>query len=277
MSESDAALQDQRDWPSQGFAQRLGSRIERHVMRSAVDMLDERGTELDTIERDLQRREADVTERLAQTEAQEAELEHRERRLGELGAGDIQGQPRIDHLDSPARPGGSRAGPGPAESRQELAAAHEQGARIAGEDQASGGGRAPPPAHAGRHHPARISVLVEESASSGNRMKSSVGAPTRSRRASKGSCARPSPRRARASRRRIRGRPPHSARLAGEAASGRSRSARRSSRSPIRLVECRPCLESLRRTRSRRRVELRTAEASGTPCRPRGPQARAAG
>ena len=29
------------------FRQRLGSRIERHVMRSAVDMLDERGTELE--------------------------------------------------------------------------------------------------------------------------------------------------------------------------------------------------------------------------------------
>lgn len=126
MPESDAAFQDQHDWPSQGFRQRLGSRIERHVMRSAVDMLDERGTELDTIERDLQRREADVIERLAQAEAHEAELEHRERRLGEIGAGDIQGQPRIDHLIRQLDRAEAALGQIRVEARQELAAAHEQ-------------------------------------------------------------------------------------------------------------------------------------------------------
>jgi chromosome segregation ATPase len=80
------------------FRQRLGSRIERHVLRNAVDMLDERGTELDAVDRDLQRREADLRERTAQAEAQETDVVHRERRLAELGADHISGQPRIDHL-----------------------------------------------------------------------------------------------------------------------------------------------------------------------------------
>ena len=44
------------------FRQRLGSRIERHVMRSAVDMLEDRGAELDGVERELRSR---VSSRLA--------------------------------------------------------------------------------------------------------------------------------------------------------------------------------------------------------------------
>ena len=72
--------------PDTSFRQRLGSRIERHVLRSAVDILDERGTELDTVDRDLQQRESDLRERSEQAAAQEADVEHRERRLAELGA-----------------------------------------------------------------------------------------------------------------------------------------------------------------------------------------------
>ena len=84
--------------PDDTFRQRLGSRLERHVMRSAVDMLDERGNEIDGIDQELQRREADLVERFVQVEAQETALEHRERRLAEVGAQDLAGQPRIDHL-----------------------------------------------------------------------------------------------------------------------------------------------------------------------------------
>jgi ribonucrease Y len=130
MSDSDAAVEDQHDWPAQGFRQRLGSKIERHVMRSAVDMLDERGTELDSIERDLQSREAEVIERLAQAEVQEAELEHRERRLAELGAEDIHGQPRIDHLIRQLDRAEAALSQVRAEARNELAAAHEQAQEL---------------------------------------------------------------------------------------------------------------------------------------------------
>jgi hypothetical protein len=107
------------------FRQRLGSRIERHVMRSAVDMLDERGTELDTVERELQRRETNLIERTAKAKEQESELEHRERRLAELGADDISGQPRIDHLIRQLDRAEVALGQFRAEARQELATAQE--------------------------------------------------------------------------------------------------------------------------------------------------------
>ncbi len=112
------------------FRQRLGSRIERHVMRSAVDMLDERGAELDAVERELEHRETDATERLAKANAQEAELEHRERRLAELGAGDIVGQPRIDHLIRQLDRAEAALGEVRAEARNELAASHEQAQEL---------------------------------------------------------------------------------------------------------------------------------------------------
>jgi len=112
------------------FRQRLGSRIERHVMRSAVDMLDERGAELDAVERELESREADLTSRDASAAAQEAELEHRERRLEELGAGDIQGQPRIDHLIRQLDRAEAALGEARTEARHELAAAHEQAREL---------------------------------------------------------------------------------------------------------------------------------------------------
>lgn len=98
MADSDAAKHDEDDWPAQGIRQRLGSRIERHVLRSAVDMLDERGTELDTIERDLVKREQSVAERLSQVSAEESQLERREHRLAELGMQDLDSTRKIDHL-----------------------------------------------------------------------------------------------------------------------------------------------------------------------------------
>jgi chromosome segregation ATPase len=112
------------------FRQRLGSRIERHVMRSAVDMLEERGAELDTVERELQTREADLIERFSQVEIQETDLEHRERRLAELGAADIEGQPRIDHLIRQLDRAEAALGQVRAEARHELAAAHEQAREL---------------------------------------------------------------------------------------------------------------------------------------------------
>jgi uncharacterized protein (DUF3084 family) len=112
------------------FRQRLGGRIERHVLRSAVDMLDERGTELDAVDRDLQQREADLADRLAKAAAEEAEVEHRERRLAELGAGDISGQPRIDHLIRQLDRAEAVLGHVRAESTQELAAAHEHAREL---------------------------------------------------------------------------------------------------------------------------------------------------
>ena len=89
MADSDAATHKEPDWPAQGVRQRLGSRIERRVLRSAVDMLDERGTDLDSIERKLVEREQNIAERLSAAEAEEAELSHRERRLVEIGATDL--------------------------------------------------------------------------------------------------------------------------------------------------------------------------------------------
>lgn len=112
------------------FRQRLGSRIERHVMRSAVDMLDERGAELDTVERELETREADVRERLAKADAEEAELVHRERRLEELGAGDLAGQPRIDHLIRQLDRAEAALSELRGEARKELLAAHEQAQEL---------------------------------------------------------------------------------------------------------------------------------------------------
>jgi chromosome segregation ATPase len=129
MSDSDAA-REQHDWPAQGLRQRLGSRIERHVMRSAVDMLDERATELDAIEHELDKRETDVSERLARAEAQEADVEHREHRLAELGLEHIQGQPRIDHLIRQLDRAEAALSQVRSESRQELAAAHEQATEL---------------------------------------------------------------------------------------------------------------------------------------------------
>jgi uncharacterized protein (DUF3084 family) len=108
------------------FRQRLGSRIERHVMRSAVDMLDERGAELDAVERELESREAELAGRHTAAETQEAQLEHRERRLQELGAGDIQGQPRIDHLIRQLDRAEAALGQVRAEARHEVAAAEQQ-------------------------------------------------------------------------------------------------------------------------------------------------------
>ena len=110
--------------------QRLGSRIERHVMRSAVDMLDERGTELDAVERELETREDDLRRRHTEAETQEAELEHRELRLDELGAGDIQGQPRIDHLIRQLDRAEAALSQVRTEARNELAAAHEQAQQL---------------------------------------------------------------------------------------------------------------------------------------------------
>lgn len=110
--------------------QRLGSRIERHVMRSAVDMLDERGAELDAVERELEGREADLSKRHEAAETQEADLEHRERRLEELGAGDIQGQPRIDHLIRQLDRAEAAVSQVRAEARHEIAAAHEQAEQL---------------------------------------------------------------------------------------------------------------------------------------------------
>ena len=75
MTDSDAAAtHEEHDWPAQGVRHRLGSRIERRVLRSAVDMLDERGTDLDSIERKLVEREQNLAERLSAAEAEEAEL-----------------------------------------------------------------------------------------------------------------------------------------------------------------------------------------------------------
>jgi ribonuclease Y len=126
--------QSEDGWPAQGIRARLGSRLERHVMRSAVDMLDERGTELDGFDRDLLRRERELQERFAQAEALEREVEHRERRLAELGADDLPGQPRIDHLIRQLDRTEEALGQVRAEARRELATAeqeaHELKARI---------------------------------------------------------------------------------------------------------------------------------------------------
>jgi hypothetical protein len=130
MSDSDAAFRGQRAWPSQGLRQRLGSWLERHVMRSAVDMLDERGAELDTLDRELQEREADLAERFDLTEAQEAEVEHRQQRLAELGVEDIRGQPRIDHLIRQLDLAEAALSQLRAEARRELATAHEKAREL---------------------------------------------------------------------------------------------------------------------------------------------------
>jgi chromosome segregation ATPase len=98
MADSDAATHQENDWPTPGVRQRLGSRIERHVLRSAVDMLDERGSELDSVERKLVEREQNLAERLSAAEAEEAELSYREKRLAEIGAADLDSTRRIDHL-----------------------------------------------------------------------------------------------------------------------------------------------------------------------------------
>lgn len=98
MADSRATIRKDDDWPAQGVRQRLGSRIERHVLRSAVDMLDERGAEIDKIERDLVKREADLAERLTRVEAEESQVDHREKRLAEIGAENLDSVHKIDHL-----------------------------------------------------------------------------------------------------------------------------------------------------------------------------------
>jgi hypothetical protein len=98
MADPDAATPEESRWPAQGMRQRIGSRIERHVLRSAVDMLDERGTELDKIERELVQRESDLAERLERVGAEEAQLEHREQRLAAIGAQDLDATGKIDQL-----------------------------------------------------------------------------------------------------------------------------------------------------------------------------------
>jgi chromosome segregation ATPase len=98
MADQNAATRPENDWPAQGVRQRLGGRIERHVLRSAVEMLDERGAELDTIERDLVKREHDIAERLATVDAGEAEVERREHRLAEIGAAGVEATRKIDLL-----------------------------------------------------------------------------------------------------------------------------------------------------------------------------------
>jgi hypothetical protein len=99
-------------------------------MRTAVDMLDERGTELDGFDRDLQRRERELQERTAQAEAQESDLEHRQRRLAELGAEDLAGQPRIDHLIRHLDRTEAALGQIRAQARHEIAAAQEEAQEL---------------------------------------------------------------------------------------------------------------------------------------------------
>jgi hypothetical protein len=98
MADSDAADRRENDWPAPGIRQRLGSRIERHVLRSAVDMLDERGAELDEIDRELVRREESLAERLAAASAEETQLTRREERLAEVGGTDLDATRQIDLL-----------------------------------------------------------------------------------------------------------------------------------------------------------------------------------
>src|SRR5215210_725631 len=98
MGDSNATLKNDHDWPAQGIRQRIGSRLERHVLRSAVDMLDERGADLDKIERELVKREADIAERLERAGTEEAVLGQREARLAELGARDLDADRKIDYL-----------------------------------------------------------------------------------------------------------------------------------------------------------------------------------
>jgi hypothetical protein len=112
------------------FRQRLGSRLERHVLRNAVEMLDERGTELDRFERELRRREGELAERATVAEALEVELEHRERRLAEIGANDLRGQPRIDLLIRQLDHTEAALGQLRAEARRELAAAEEEARQL---------------------------------------------------------------------------------------------------------------------------------------------------
>lgn len=98
MANRDAATRPENDWPDQGVRQRIGSRIERHVLRSAVDLLDERGVELDKVEQELVKREENLAERLAVAAAQEEQLGRREQRLAEIGTGDLDAAQQIDHL-----------------------------------------------------------------------------------------------------------------------------------------------------------------------------------
>jgi chromosome segregation ATPase len=98
MADSETTIRNDTDWPAQGIRQRLGSRIERHVLRSAVDMLDGRGAELDTIERTLLERETDLAERLARVSAEETHIEAREQRLAQIGARDLDAASKVDHL-----------------------------------------------------------------------------------------------------------------------------------------------------------------------------------
>jgi uncharacterized protein (DUF3084 family) len=62
--------------------------------------------------------------------SREAELEHRERRLAELGVDDISGQPRIDHLIRQLDRAEAVLARVRTEAREELAAAHEQAREL---------------------------------------------------------------------------------------------------------------------------------------------------
>jgi chromosome segregation ATPase len=126
MSDQDTGVPNNQQWPDHGVRARLGSRLERHVLRSAVEILDERGTEVDGFERELRRREGELAERAALAEALERELEHRERRLAEIGAEHLRGQPRIDLLIGQLDRTEAALGQVRAEARRELAAAEEE-------------------------------------------------------------------------------------------------------------------------------------------------------
>ncbi len=156
MPDSDAAVNDRHDWGPQGFRARLGSRLERHVLRSAVDMLDERGTELDSIDRELRDRETNLVERYTEVEEVEEELEHREKRLEETGAANLEGQARIDHLIRQLDRAETALGEARAAGRAGARRRPGPGPGAAGPREAARGDRAPPPAHPGGHHEARV-------------------------------------------------------------------------------------------------------------------------
>jgi chromosome segregation ATPase len=96
VSDSDAATRPENEWPTPGIRQRLGSRIERHVLRSAVDLLDERGADLDKVEKQLVKREGDLVERILVADEEETQLARREERLADVG--DADATRKIDHL-----------------------------------------------------------------------------------------------------------------------------------------------------------------------------------
>lgn len=131
MADQNAAHHPDTEWPAQGVRQRLGGRIERHVLRSAVEMLDERGAELDKVERDLIKREQDLAERLAGVDAGEAEVERREHRLAEIGAAGVQANRKIDLLIRELDQTESTAAAYRAKAEGKLQAAEEKARELA--------------------------------------------------------------------------------------------------------------------------------------------------